>query len=548
MSDDSGLTFGGTTFNPQDEPAYSLTPGTMLKGGYQLIERIGSGGMGVVWSAYELTAERKVALKFVPHEVKNFAVAVAQLKASFQKIHALQDRHICPVYTLEEDPSFGYYHVMKWLDGETLDKYILRTVGPQQPLPLEEVVRILHPVAEALDYAHGERIIHRDIKPSNIFLVLDEEKAIQDVQVIDFGIAAEIRSSLTRRTQILFDISGTRPYMAPEQWEASPQSAATDQYALGVVAYELLSGHLPFMSDDYSILKDAVLNKTPKRIREMPEYVNVALLKALAKDEDGRFGSCREFIAALGGDKPSVPSEREQPGKINKADVEIVDQKPRTRKKRRVSIPLVLIGGSIGLHRFYHGSYGWGIVHWFLLVAVIASASISNEHRSLNSYEGTRLRDNLYEDAKNYIKRHFHERVSKSFPNHSVDQYTVYLDAFLNNYHSYNLRGGSVGSGWTQGGMPIPETEVRQMQTLLEELRDEGIRQSDSYRKWQDGSSSYNYRGGYYRSYETLLGLSVCLGVTLGIFCVVDLLRYMFMGKARYDAFYNQAPPHAFKW
>ena len=283
------------TYDEPDEPAATLEPGTILANRYELIQQVGRGGMGVVWSAKDKTAERKVVLKFVPSEVKNFETAVAQLKASFKKIHELQHQHICPVYTLEEDVSLGYYHAMKWLDGVTLDQYIL----DRTPLPLDEVLRILQPVAEALDYAHSKKIIHRDIKPSNIFIVLDEEKNITDVQVIDFGLASEIRSSLNRVSQMRFDNAGTRPYMAPEQWRGRPQSGQADQYALAVVVYELLSGYLPFDSDDIEMLRLAVLQDMPEAIIGVPDRVNTALLKALAKDAGDRFPSCEVFFQAL---------------------------------------------------------------------------------------------------------------------------------------------------------------------------------------------------------------------------------------------------------
>lgn len=300
------------TFELPDEPAAALESGATLARRYRLIEQIGRGGMGVVWSAYETTAERKVVLKFAPSELKNFASAVAQIKESFNKIHRLHHQHICPVYTLEEDFSLGYYHVMKWLNGETLDQYIERTVGRRQPLSFDEVLRILHPVAEALDYSHDNRIIHRDIKPSNLFVVLDEEKAMRDLQVIDFGLASEIRDSLSRVSSMRLNVAGTRPYMAPEQWRSRPQSGPTDQYALGVVAYELLSGHLPFENDDLEILRLAVLHDPPEVIRTMPDTVNAALMKALAKDDVDRFECCREFVDALterkAGSRPAGPA------------------------------------------------------------------------------------------------------------------------------------------------------------------------------------------------------------------------------------------------
>ena len=302
----NGQTIGGSD---GDEPVFILKLGRILANKYCLIEKIGQGGMGVVWSAEDTIAERKVVLKFVPSELKNFESAVAQLKESFQKIHELQHQHICPVYTLEEEFSLGYYLTMKWFNGETLDNYIVRTVGRENPLPLEETLRILQPVAFALDYAHGKRIVHRDIKPSNIFIELDGEKSLRDVQVIDFGLASEIRSSLTRVSQMRFDMSGTRPYMAPEQWRGRPQTGRTDQYALAVVTYELLAGYLPFNCDDIETLRLAVLQDSPEPIRNLPDSVNAALLRALAKDTAERFESCTDFVKALGGEAIPVASK-----------------------------------------------------------------------------------------------------------------------------------------------------------------------------------------------------------------------------------------------
>ena len=146
------------------------------------------------------------------------------------------------------------------------DFVLVDAVGVGKPLPFDDVLRILRPVADALDYAHSESIIHRDIKPSSIFVELDKNKVLRNVQVIDFGLASEIRATLTRVSQIRFDNSGTRPYMAPEQWRGRrhQQTVATDQYALGVVAYELLDGYLPFESDDTEMLRLTVFRKNER--------------------------------------------------------------------------------------------------------------------------------------------------------------------------------------------------------------------------------------------------------------------------------------------
>ena len=156
------------TFN---EPAASLIAGTIIGEKYELLEQIGRGGMGVVWKAKDKVADRLVALKFVPNELKRFETEMQRVRDTFKKVHALQHQAICPIYTLEDGGPLGYYLVMKYLEGETLDAYVLRKLAQSEVLPLNHVVAILSRVAVALDYAHQEGVIHRDIKPSNIFLV-----------------------------------------------------------------------------------------------------------------------------------------------------------------------------------------------------------------------------------------------------------------------------------------------------------------------------------------------------------------------------------------
>jgi len=285
----------------------SLVPGMVLNGKYELLEQIGRGGMGVVWKAQAKVADRLVALKFVPKELKRFDAEMERVRTSFKKIHALNHQWICPIYGLEDGGEFGYYLVMKYLEGETLDSFVLRKDPKRQGLPIDIVVAIIARAAVALDYAHLNKVIHRDIKPGNIFLIKVAGKL--HVQLIDFGLVDEIRTSLSRVSQMQFDISGTRPYMAPEQWLGKLQSATTDQYALAVVAYELLAGNLPFLSGDFQILGNAVLNVAPEPIPTISDAANDVLLRALAKDPADRFGSCQEFVSTLNSVWTSVAEE-----------------------------------------------------------------------------------------------------------------------------------------------------------------------------------------------------------------------------------------------
>ena len=267
----------------------------VLIGNFQLQVKLGRGGMGEVWKAWDTKAERAVVLKLVPPELQHAGEEMARVKATFQRIHALQDRHICPVYLLDEDRRFGWYLVMKYIDGQTLSAYRATYVARHGEFPAGQVVKVLCPVAEALDYAHAQKVIHRDVKPQNILVVGDAE----DVQIVDFGLAAEIRTTLSRVSQQQMDTSGTRPYMAPEQWKGQLQDARTDQYALAVVAYELISGRLPFESEDFDILRACVLNDPPEEIEGQTPALNRALTLGLAKQRQERFGSCREFVQSL---------------------------------------------------------------------------------------------------------------------------------------------------------------------------------------------------------------------------------------------------------
>ncbi|MBI1915138.1 MAG: protein kinase [Planctomycetes bacterium] len=266
-------------------------PGLQV-GDYRLDVPLGAGGMGEVWKAWDLVGERPVVLKFLVAEFQHNDAEMARVKQTFQRVYALQHQHICPVLHLGQDARLGYFVVMKFIAGKTLSTH---RAAAGEPLTLEELVRLLRPVADALDYAHRQRIVHRDIKPSNIMVSPDG----QDVQVIDFGLAAEVRTSATRISRVSMDVSGTYPYMAPEQWRGQFQDGRTDQYALAVVVYEMLAGRVPFEAPDPMVLARIVLEEPVPPIEGHPPQVNAALARALAKKREDRFATCREFVEAL---------------------------------------------------------------------------------------------------------------------------------------------------------------------------------------------------------------------------------------------------------
>lgn len=267
----------------------------MVIGKYRL-EAGQRGGMAEVWKAVDTksSGQRYVALKFLSPLLSGNEEEMARIRATFELVEKLDHPHICRVFDLDESNQFGWYQVMRWINGRTFSKYRRDTVGLDKGLPVSEVCRLLEPVAGALDYAHQRGVLHRDIKPGN--LMVDEAG---HVSVIDFGLAAEVRSSLSRVSQKSVELAGTEPYFAPELWRGQPATKFSDQYAMGVTVFELLTGHIPFQSDSSLILMQATLNEAIPKVDELPSVVQDVLAKCLAKVKESRFESCSAFITAL---------------------------------------------------------------------------------------------------------------------------------------------------------------------------------------------------------------------------------------------------------
>ncbi len=275
-----------------------LRPGDVLLGRYTVLAELGEGGMGVVYKCLDTIGGIEVAIKCLPPELSRNESEMEGIRENYAIVARLHHSAISGLRQLEKDPEFGeYYLVMDLAKGEDLSTILRRRRGV--PMPLDEALAILRPLASALDYAHGERVLHRDVKPANVKVEGSR------VQLLDFGLAAEVRSSMSRVSlRGHAGSSGTPAYMAPEQWEARRQSAATDQYSLAVMAYQMFSGYLPFDAVDQEMLCRAVLTRAPDEIEGVPAYVNAALQKALAKNPKDRFAGCAEFVEAISKAEP----------------------------------------------------------------------------------------------------------------------------------------------------------------------------------------------------------------------------------------------------
>ena len=286
-----------------------LTPGTFLgkDKNFRLEKFLGAGGMGYAWLATEIedgVELRKVVCKVLPAMVQREKAEMKKVLKTFHLVQPLSHPNICPIYGLKFDPVCGYFFVMGYGDGGTLGDWLLRQPNHENGLPVSRVAEVLRPVALALDHAHEMGIIHRDVKPHNILFVTRGGRMIP--WLIDFGISSRIQQT----THMITDQGsrGTPVYMAPEQWENQTQDGRTDQYALGVLAYQLLSGRIPFSASNPIALMGQIINMPAPPLTNVSPEVNSVVQRALSKSRKRRFASCVEFVDALTGKKPSRSS------------------------------------------------------------------------------------------------------------------------------------------------------------------------------------------------------------------------------------------------
>jgi serine/threonine protein kinase len=285
----------------QDFPA-DLGPGTRLRylGDYELLEELGRGGMGVVYKARQVSLNRVVAVKMILGGVLANPAAIRRFHAEAEAAAGLDHPGIVPVFEVGQHGGQHYFS-MSYINGQSLSQRIA-----ESPLLPREAARIMVQVAEAVEYAHGQKVIHRDLKPGNILL----DRSGQP-RVTDFGLAKRLDqdSSLT----VSGTLVGTPSYMPPEQatGQGKRVDARSDVYSLGATLYAMLSGRPPFQADNWSDTCLQVVHQEPIPLRrlnpKLPRDLETICRKCLEKAPGRRYASVQEFAAELGRYLRGVP-------------------------------------------------------------------------------------------------------------------------------------------------------------------------------------------------------------------------------------------------
>src|SRR6202163_1553045 len=311
---------------------------------YRILDKLGAGGMGVVYKALDTRLDRLVALKFLPDNMEQDAQALERFRREAHAASALNHPGICTIYDVGEQDHHSFI-VMEFIDGDTLSQHIHR-----QALSVEQVLELGIHIADALDVAHTAGIIHRDIKPSNVFVTKRGQ-----AKVLDFGLAKLLPKELphldsgdtsSKQAQeavsLVGVISGTPAYMSPEQIRGDDLDARTDIFAFGLLLYEMASGRQAFGGRTGGVIIESILTRTPESIRtanpQIPLRLEEIIGKCLEKDRTQRYSTAAAVRSDLQQLKREVESDN-----ITRSDFVPQPRPSRSRWKKLAAGSALLV-------------------------------------------------------------------------------------------------------------------------------------------------------------------------------------------------------------
>ncbi len=300
---------------------------------YSILEKLGGGGMGVVYKAEDTRLKRFVALKFLPPELTHDEAARERFEQEARAASALDHSNVCTIHEIDETEDGQVFICMAYYEGETLKGRLARG-----PVGIDETINIALQVAEGLRQAHEHAIVHRDIKPANVIVTRDGA-----AKIVDFGLA-----TLTGKPHAFTatEIAGTLSYMSPEQVDGSPLDQRTDLWSLGVTMYEMLTGRLPFTGGEAQSIMQAIAHQDPPPIESLrtgaPPQLAAVVARCLRKDREERYQSAADLRADLRRVKHALTS-------ATVSSMQALSAPPSSRRRIRVRTLLPVVAAVVAV-------------------------------------------------------------------------------------------------------------------------------------------------------------------------------------------------------